>query len=318
MSDRRWDVVVVNPRDDLDLSYEHEALRPLGVELRRLAARNDDELIAAAATADVIVLHSDRGQAERVRRIGAAVIDRLERCRLIPSIGIGVESIDVARASERGILVTNMGETLAEDVADHAWMLILSAARRTAWLHQMATTGRWDEAVGNLFPVLNVNMPRISGKTLGLIAFGPIARRVARRAAGFRMPCVAYDPFVDPSVFEAEGVERADLDEVLRRADFVSSHLPLTDQTRGMLTTPHFAAMKHSAIFVNTGRGKVVDEAALIAALRTGEIAGAGLDVLEDEPPVANNPLLSMPNVVLTPHIGSVTNACSGSRSPTH
>jgi D-3-phosphoglycerate dehydrogenase / 2-oxoglutarate reductase len=137
---------------------------------------------------------------------------------------------------------------------------------------------------------------------------------VARRAAGFRMPCVAYDPFVDPSVFEAEGVERADLDEVLRRADFVSSHLPLTDQTRGMLTTPHFAAMKHSAIFVNTGRGKVVDEAALIAALRTGEIAGAGLDVLEDEPPVANNPLLSMPNVVLTPHIGSVTNECDVER----
>ncbi len=313
-ANRRWNVVVVNPPDALDLAYEHEALSPLGVELQRVRARTDEEVVAAAADADVVVLHSDRHLTPRVRRLSAAIIDRLEGCRLIPSIGIGVETIDVGRATERGILVTNMGETLAEDVADHTWMLILAAARRTAWLHRMATTGRWDEAAGDLFPVLRVNIPRVSGTTLGLIAFGPVARRVARRAAGFRMRCVAYDPYVDPAVFEAEGVERADLDEVLRRADFVSSHLPLTEATRGMISAAHFRAMKHSTIFVNTGRGRTVDEAALIAALRDGEIAGAGLDVLEEEPPARDNPLLAMPNVVVTPHIGSASNECDVER----
>ncbi|MCI0584377.1 MAG: C-terminal binding protein, partial [Chloroflexi bacterium] len=279
-----------------------------------MEANDREELIAAAADAHVVILHTDRFNPRRVRRIGADVIDRLDRCGLIPSTGIGVEAIDVEAATRRGILVTNMGETLAEDVADHAWMLLLATARRATWLHEMATSGRWDEAAAVLFPVLKTNLPRINGKTLGLVAFGPIARRVARRAKGFRMRCLAYDPYVDPAVFDDEGVERAELDDVLGQSDFVSSHVPLTATTERLLGDAQFRRMKPGAIFVNTGRGRTVDEAALIAALGEGRIAGAGLDVLEQEPPGPDNPLTRMPNVVLTPHIGSATNECDVER----
>jgi len=180
-------------------------------------------------------------------------------------------------------------------------------ARRGFWLHEMATTDRWREAFTSFFPIQRLAMPRITGQTLGLVPFGRIPRAMARRAQGFGMRVIAYDPYVPGEVFRGHGVEQVSFDEVFRQADFVSSHLPLTKETFHLIGDAQFRLMKPSAYFFNTGRGTVVDEAALIAALQEGRIAGAGLDVLEQEPPDPNNPLLRMSNVALAPHLGSVS-----------
>ena len=299
MSDQNWSVVAINPHPDLDFRYEHEALQPLGVAFRLVTAADEDALIAAVIDADVVV--------PMRYRIGASVIARLERCRLIPSGGIGVDHIDVDAATKHGILVTNMADTFVEEVANHAWMLLLLVAKRGLWLHEMATSNRWPEVHEQLHPVLRISMPRVTGQTLGLISLGRIARATARRAQAFGMTCVAYDPYVKPEVFQELGVEQLSLDEVCRRSDFVSCHLPLSQETYHLVGETQFRLMKPSTIFISTGRGKVVDEAALIAALQEGRIAGAGLDVLEQEPPDPSNPLLRMPNVALSPHIASVS-----------
>jgi len=307
MSSRAWKVVVVNPPAELDFDEENAILQPLGARMQPVNVTNDDELLAAAVDTDVIV----------PRTFGASgrVIRQMDRCRLIAAIGIGVDPTDVGAATERGIMVTNMPNILTQEVADHTWMLLLMAARRGLWLHEMATTGRWREALGMLFPVLKVDIPRVYGQTLGLIAFGSIARAVAKRAAGFSMRVLAYDPYLGDQVFADAGVERAtDLRTMLGQCDFVSCHLPLTDTTRHLVGEAEFRAMKPGAVFLSTGRGKVVDEAALIRALHEGRLRGAGLDVLEQEPPAVDNPLLKMPNVVVTPHMGSVSNVTNVER----
>jgi D-3-phosphoglycerate dehydrogenase len=299
MSTGRWRVVAVNAPAEFDFSPHQEALDPLGVTIERVHAADEAAYAAVAADADVVI--------PMAIRTSRAVIERLARCRLIPSGGIGYDHIDVEAATEHGIMVTNMADTFTEDVANHTWLLLLMVARRGVWLHQMSVSGRWREAADQLFPVMRISIPRITGQTLGLIAFGGIARAVARRAQAFGMTCLAYDPYVPDEVFARAGVERASLAEVCRRADIISCHLPLTKETERAIGAEQFALMKPGAIFLNTGRGRVVDEAALIAALQAGRLYGAGLDVLEQEPPDPANPLLAMPNVVLTPHIGSAS-----------
>ncbi len=299
MSERPAKVVFVNAHPEDPLTIETEILRAAGIELQRVNVRNDDELLAVAADADVVV--------PAWYSLNARVIGRLTCCRHIPSGGIGFDPIDVAAATESGILVTNMAETFVEEVANHAWLLLLMVARRGLWLHEMATTGRWEEANELLFPVLKLSMPRITGQVLGLVPFGRIPRAMAKRAHGFGMTCLAYDPYVPPEMMRERGVEPVGLEEVFERADVVSCHLPLSSETYHLIGDAQFRRMKPSALFLNTGRGKVVDEAALIAALQEGRIAGAGLDVLEQEPPDPANPLLKLPNVVVTPHMASVS-----------
>jgi D-3-phosphoglycerate dehydrogenase len=289
----------VNPHPGDALAIERDILRENGVELTTVNVSNDDELIAVAADADVLV--------PAWYHASARVIQSLTRCRLIPSGGIGFDHIDAEAATERGILVTNMAETFVEEVANQAWMLLLVVARRGLWLHEMTTTNRWNEVDNQLFPVLKVSMPRVTGQTLGLVPFGRIPRAMAKRAHGFGMSVVAYDPYVPAEVFREQGVEQVSLDEVFRRSDFVSCHLPLSKETFHLIGDAQFRLMKPSSIFISTGRGKVVDEPALIAALQEGRIAGAGLDVFEQEPPDPANPLLQLPNVFTSPHMASVS-----------
>src|SRR5581483_1491099 len=265
-------VVAVNAHPEVTFEHELEALTPIGVAIERLRVGSDEELLAAAADADVVVPMG--------YRLSAAAVAGLVHCRHIPSGGIGVDHIDVEAATAHGILVTNMADTFVEEVANHTWMLLLLVARRGLWLHGMATSGRWAEALDQLFPVQRLAMPRVTGQTLGVVAF---------------------DPYVADDVFAAHGVERVSVDEVFRCGDVVSCHLPWTAETTRMIGERYFRLMKPSAIFLNTGRGKVVDERALIRALEEGRIAGAGLDVLEQEPPDPDNPLLRMPNVAITP-----------------
>ena len=289
-------VAGTNPRAGYEFAYEREALDPIGAEVVPVFARDERTYAEALSDMDAVIGGLHVG-------VTAEVIAALRRCKVIASPGVGVDRIDVEAATAAGIPVTNVPDVFTEEVADQAILLLLAANRKLLYCHEMATSGRWEQAFGGLG-----SMPRVCGSTLGLVAFGRIARAVARRARGFGMRVLAYDPLVGPEVMAEHGVESRPLEALLAEADFVSAHAPHGAGTHHLLGEAQFRLMKPSAIFVNTGRGKVVDEPGLIRALEEGWIAGAGLDVLEEEPPAPDNPLLRMPNVVVTPHMASYSN----------
>lgn len=275
-------------------TLEMEALQPIGAQIVEIAAGTDEEFVQAARHADALYAKG--------RRITQRMIDGLERCKVIALGSVGVDSVDVAAATARGIPVTNVPDTFIEEVADHAMMLILATFRRLVVQDRLVREGRWREGR----PML-LQYPRLMGQTLGLVAFGHVARAVAVRARAFGVHMLAFDPYVEELVMSPYGVEPVGLEELLRRSDIVSMHAPATPEAHHMLREEHFRLMKPTALFVNTGRGPTVDEAALCKALHEGWIAGAGLDVLEQEPPDPINPLLKMENVILTAHVASAS-----------
>lgn len=234
--------------------------------------------------------------------INEEIIGGLDQCAVIGVGSVGVDMVDVDAATRAGIVVTNVPDVFIEEVADHTLMLLLAAGRRVKMMDQLVREGRWYEGR----PILN-HVPRLWGQTLGLVSFGHVATAVARRAKAFGLHVIAYDPYVSELKMTAEGVEPVTFDELLERSDYLSVHPGLNAQTRGMMNDAAFAKMKSTAVIINCGRGPVIDEAALIRALQAGQIAAAGLDVLEQEPPDANNPLLAMDNVIITPHAASAT-----------
>ena len=252
------------------------------------------------------------GDTAGARAILVPAIDRLDAMAiaqlppslgLIANIGVGVDNIDLAAAAARGIAVSNT-PVVTEDTADLAFALLLAAARGVARGDRYVRAGSW--SAGDPWALSQ----RVSGATLGLVGFGEIAQAVARRAAGFGMKVVCWTRSARDEAAAALGVTRcADLDELLGQADFVSLHLPLTEETEALIGAARLAAMKPGAVLINTARGAVVDEAALIDALQSGHLSAAGLDVFPAEPAVAAA-LLAMDKVVLTPHIGSATAAC--------
>ena len=298
--DIRYKVVVQLPRiakaESVAQRYalELEALAPLA-ELVEVQADTAAEFIDGARDADALI--TSWGV-----RIDRQIINALERCVVIGVGSVGVDMVDVEAATDAGIVVTNVPDVFIEEVADHALMLLLAAVRRTKEMNQISSTERWFEGR----PILS-KVPRLMGQTLGLIAFGNVARCVARRARAFGLRVIAHDPYISELAISAEGVEPVSFTELLERSHYISMHAPLNDETRHMLSGPQFAAMKDEVVVVNTGRGPTIDETALIAALTNGEIAAAGLDVLETEPPAPDNPLLGMANVIVTPHVASAT-----------
>ena len=273
---------------------EMEALAPMGAEIVEIDAASENEFISAAHDADALYAKG--------RPITKRMIDGLERCKVISLGSVGVDSVDVAAATARGIPVTNVPDTFIEEVAEHAMMLILATYRRLVVQDRLVREGRWREGRPMLLP-----LPRLMGQTLGFVAFGHVARAVATRARAFGVRMLAYDPFIEELVMSPYGVEAVSLDELLRQSDIISMHAPATVDAHHMLSERYFRMMKKSALFINTGRGPTVDEPALIKALQEGWIAGAGLDVLEREPPDAANPLLKMDNVILTAHVASAS-----------
>jgi D-3-phosphoglycerate dehydrogenase / 2-oxoglutarate reductase len=272
---------------------ENEALTALDAEIVEIDASSENAFIDAAHDADAVYAKG--------RNFTQRMIDGLARCKIIALGTVGVDSVDVTAATARNIPVTNIPDTFIEEVADHAMMLLLSTFRHLVVQDRMVRDGRWREGRPSL------SQPRLIGQTLGFIAFGHVARQVALRARPFGLRLIAYDPYIEELVMSPYGVEPVTLEELLRSADFVSMHAPATEDARRMLTEKHFRMMKPGALFINTGRGATVDEAALIKALKEGWIAGAGLDVLETEPPNPDNPLLKMDNVILTPHVASAS-----------
>jgi lactate dehydrogenase-like 2-hydroxyacid dehydrogenase len=226
------------------------------------------------------------------------------RARILANYGVGFNHIDIAAAKARGLVVTNTPEVLTDDTADDAVMLMLMVARRAGEGERHVRAGAWSG-----WRPTHMLGTKVSGKTLGLIGMGRIARAVARRAHhGFGMRVIFHDPYPPPPAVAAElGAEpRPSVDDVLREADFVSLHCPATPETRHLIDARRLALLRRSAFLINTARGDVVDEAALVAALERGTIAGAALDVYEHEPRV-HPALLRMENVVLLPHLGSAT-----------
>lgn len=274
---------------------ESDILAPVGASLVEAVPGTAEELIQIAHDADAMLVSWGVF-------IGEEIISKLEKCLVLAVGSVGTDMVDVDIATASGIVVTNTPDVFIEETADHTLMLLLAAARRVRQMDQLVRQGKW--AKGR--PIL-AGLPRLWGQTLGLIGFGNIGTAVARRARGFGMHIIAYDPYVSELKMTAEHVEPVSRQEVLERSDYLTLHPPLNDETQEMIGESEFSAMKDSVVFINSSRGGVVDESAFIRALQSGKVAAAGLDVLQDEPPAVDNPMLSMDNVIFTPHAASAT-----------
>jgi len=266
---------------------EAEELAKVNAELVGADCATEDEIIEAAKDADAIV----SAQAQITRR----VIEALPKCKVIVRYGVGVDTIDVDAATDNNILVVNMAGYNTEEVSNHAIAMLLACAKKLAFLNNSTRQGRWMERP--LPP-----MESIYGQTLGIIGCGNIGQMTARKAQSFGLRILGYDPYVDKSLAKEHRITLVSLPKLLKESDFVSAHTPLNQETRHLMGEKEFKQMKPTAYFINTARGSVVDEPALIKALQERWIAGAGLDVFEKEPIDADNPLLKMDNVVVTPH----------------
>lgn len=267
-------------------------LREAGFEVDKRTGLKGDELAEAIASADGLVVRSET-------KVSAQLLDAAARLRVIGRAGVGVDNIDVPAATQRGVVVMNAPDGNTMTTAEHAIALLLALARRVPQGDASLKAGRWERKkfVG----------VELRGKTLGVVGLGRIGRVVASRALGFEMRVVAFDPFVVPEQLREQGVEIASLEEVCARADFVTVHTPLTPETRGIIGAREFARMKQGVRVINCARGGLVDERALYEAIKDGRVAGAALDVFEEEPPPADHPLLSLEEVVATPHLGAST-----------
>jgi D-3-phosphoglycerate dehydrogenase len=271
-----------------DIAVERAVLEPRGIRVVPVNI-DDPEAFAVLAPQAEAVLHF-RGVLDEAR------MARLTRCRIIAHYGTGLDRIDVPAATARGIMVTSGPLYAVDEVSSHAIALLLAAARKIVAADRAVREGRW-----HIPPLRPVH--RIAGKVLGLLGFGNIARETARKGRALGLDVVAHDPYVEAAVFAGHNVRGVTLEECLALADFLSIHLPNTPQTQGLVGRAALARMKPSAIVINTSRGAVVDEAALVEALQRGRLAGAGLDVFAQEPLPPDHPLLQLPNVTVTGHV---------------
>jgi D-3-phosphoglycerate dehydrogenase / 2-oxoglutarate reductase len=286
--------VLVDYDEDLfaPCGWEGQILADAGIAWAEGQYRTPESAKAFAVDADVVFVQSLRPLMNR------SVIQELERCRCIVRLGIGFDSVDVAAATERGILVCNVPFYCIDDVADHALALLMDGVRHVARQDRWIRAGRWDRTGAR-------PARRMKGCTMGFVAFGRIARALAQRVAGFGMTLVAYDPFVDADTMARSGVQKVGMAELLRRADFISVHSPLNAETHHLLSHREFGLMKEGVFVVNTSRGPLVDQTALVEGLRSGKVWGAGLDVMEEEPLPLDSPLRQFENVTFTPHVSA-------------
>ncbi len=252
---------------------------------------SEDELVQAIVGADGLVVRSGT-------QVTEPIIRAADKLQIIARAGVGVDNIDVSAATACGILVVNCpaGNTVA--AAEHTIAMLLAAARNIPQAHAALKDGRWDRKrfMGR----------QVADKTLGIIGLGRIGSEVARRARGLQMQVLAHDPYLSAQPAEELGAQMCSLEELLQKADFVTIHTALTDETRGMIGAEQLALMRPQAIIINCARGGIIDETALLAALNSGQLAGAALDVFEDGSS-PNPDLVAMDNIVVTPHLGAST-----------
>ncbi len=291
-----WQVLCAAPSSmvpNADLSIEAAELAPADATIMRGLCASEAEIAAVGERADGLLTLGVG--------LGRQTLSSLTRCRAIVTASHGYNHLDLAAATEFGIPVANT-YFCHEDVANHTILLLLACARKLTLLHQELNAGRWRrDLLGNI--------PPIYGQTLGLVGLGHIGTAVARRGQAMGLEVIAADPFVDAEAMARVGIRRVGLEQVLSDSDFVSLHLPLSKETHHLIGESALRAMKPAAFLLNTARGGLVDEQVLCRALAEGWIAGAGLDVFEQEPPDPANPLLEFPNVVHTPHSAGTSNA---------
>ncbi|MGH2876899.1 MAG: C-terminal binding protein [Solirubrobacteraceae bacterium] len=268
--------------------HERERLAAAGARLVVRHCPTEEELIEHGREVDALITLDEP--------CSARVIAALERCRVISRLGVGVDRVDLPAAASAGIIVANVPDFCVDEVSDHALMLLLALARRLPALIAHARAGGWDSiaAAGEV--------QRLRGQTLGLIGFGRIGRSLAGKTGALGLRLCAYDPKLDAATIRSGGAEPLDLPDLLAVSDFVSVHAPLTAETRGLLGAAELAMLRPSAFVINVARGALIDQSALVDALRREALAGAALDVLDPEPPDPSDPLLSMTNVIVTPH----------------
>lgn len=269
-----------------------EPLVTAGFTVTKRAGLKGDELTEAVRDCDGLIVRSET-------KVTAELMDAAGRLRAVGRAGVGVDNIDVAGATTRGIVVMNAPDGNTITTAEHTIAMLVALARRVPQASASLKAGRWERKrfVGT----------ELQGKTLGIVGLGRIGRVVAQRAQGFGMRIVAHDPFVAPEQARDLELETAPLEEVFARSDFLTIHTPLTPETRGLVGARAFAQMKQGVRIINCARGGLVDEAALLAAIKSGKVAGAALDVFEEEPPPPDHPLLALDEVIATPHLGAST-----------
>jgi len=273
---------------------ERRELALADAELVLVADAEHEALVRAFRSADAVLF-----AAVPVTR---GLLDQARRLRIVARLGTGVDNIDVAAATDLGIAVTNVPDFATDDVAEHAIALIFACAKQVPALDSAVRAGDWNARN-------EIRLGTVVGRTLGLVGFGRIGRTVARYATALGMLVLAYDPLLDPEemLYFGQTEPVTSLRALLERADFVSLHAPLTPETRHMISTEELSLMKKTAYLINCGRGALLDEAALVEAVKSGVIAGAGLDVLEQEPPLPDSPVLACPAIVITPHCSAHT-----------
>lgn len=281
----KFTVVVSNSRHD-SYDIEREILAGADAELVLANCTSGEELLEEAKNADGILLDTVRMSAEIVRG--------LNKCRVINRYGVGYDSVDVSACTERGIQLTNVPDYCAQDVSDHALALLLSCLRQTALRDRLMRQGAWDIPGASR---------RMEHAILGVIGMGRIGSALIKKVSGFGLSEVLVcDPGKSAGEVAALGAVKTGLDELLQKSDFISLHAPASDDTRGMINTRALSLMKNSAILINTSRGALVDDGALLAALQNGGIGFAGLDAHAAEPLPADSPYKKLDNVVLTDH----------------
>ncbi|NDV00493.1 hydroxyacid dehydrogenase [Pseudoroseicyclus tamaricis] len=278
-------------------------LHPSAVEIVKARGFSTAHTPAYADSANIIELLAETGAqgiVSRMGRIDAEVMDSAPGLKVISKHGVGVDNIDLEAAAQRGIPVIVATGANAVSVAEHAIALLLTASKRILPLDAGLRAGRWEKP--------GFSGLELAGSTIGLMGIGSIARATARMAQGLGLKVVAYDPYADPAQFEAIGAGRCEsFEELASRSNILSLHCPLTDQTRGIVNAEALARMPEGSFVINTARGGLIDEAALVAAVQSGHIAGAGLDSFATEPPGEGHPFFAEPRIVVTPHIGGVT-----------
>ena len=283
--------VVMLSRGEPDTDLIESQMQGLDYELEVHSVQSEGEAIEAIKGAEIII-----NQGIPLPR---EVIEEIDEGQAIVSFGHGFNHIDHEAATDQGVMVVNSAGFCTEEVSNHAITMLLACAKKLTILNDLVKAGKW----GPETRAASVPMMPIDGNVLGLVAFGNIARAASRKAKAFGIEVIAYDPYVAPWIAKEYGVRLVgSLEELAASSDFISVHTPLNNQTKGLIGADFFKAMKPTAYFINTCRGPVVDEAALIAALTTGELAGAGLDVFEEEPTSPDNPLSKFDNVIVTPH----------------
>jgi D-3-phosphoglycerate dehydrogenase / 2-oxoglutarate reductase len=280
-------VIAVTDSPFPSLDPAKAALARLDPDIRMSKSPSAEDILAVAKDADAILVTYAKLPGELLRQ--------LTRCKAIGRFGLGVDNIDLPAAKELGIAVNYVPDYCLREVSDHAMALLLALARKIPFSNKLVQSGRWEVP-----PI--VPLRRLEGRVLGLIGFGNIPRALTPKAQAFGLKVITHDPFAAKEVFDKFGVESVSFDDLLARSDFISVHAPLLPATRGLINAAAFSKMKKGAYLINTARGPLIEEGALVIALDSGRLGGAALDVVATEPLAKDSPLIGRDNVILTPH----------------